>query len=187
MVSPCAISDIPPTDIESIDVLKDASSTAIYGSANSRVVIVTTKSGLAGNWLNYNTYFGVKQIAKTMEVLSPYDYPSWQYELAAFKGNDAIESYNTFFGNYQDIDLYRNVPHNDMGSLSDVGSSMNHSLSLNGGSDRMKPTPSILHLCDKAIMEDSDLSQRALKHKLTSKATTNIALDFSVRYTNTKS
>ena len=53
------ISDIPPTDIESIDVLKDASSTAIYGSRGANgVVIVTTKSGQAGKLkLSYNAYY----------------------------------------------------------------------------------------------------------------------------------
>lgn len=113
------ISDIPPTDIESIDVLKDASSTAIYGSRGANgVVIVTTKSGQAGKLkLSYNAYFGIKKIAKTLDVLSPYDYASWQYELAALKSNDAIENYNSFFGNYQDIDLYRNIPYNDWQDL----------------------------------------------------------------------
>ena len=113
------ISDIPPTDIESIDVLKDASSTAIYGSRGANgVVIVTTKSGQAGKLrLSYNAYFGVKKIAKTLDVLSPYDYATWQYELAALKGNDAIKDYVSFFGNYQDLDLYRNVPYNDWQEL----------------------------------------------------------------------
>ena len=75
------ISDIPPTDIEAIDVLKDASSTAIYGSRGANgVVIVTTKSGQAGKLkLSYNAYYGIKKIAKTLDVLTPYDYTSWQY------------------------------------------------------------------------------------------------------------
>ena len=149
------ISDIPPTDIESIDVLKDASSTAIYGSRGANgVVIVTTKSGQAGKLrLSYNTYFGVKKIAKTLDVLSPYDYASWQYELAALRGNAAIEDYISFFGNYQDLDLYRNVPYNDWQDLTfgRPGSSMNHSLSLNGGSDKMTYAFNFSHLSDKAV------------------------------------
>jgi len=184
------ISDIPPTDIESIDVLKDASSTAIYGSRGANgVVIVTTKSGKAGKLrLSYNAYFGVKKIAKTLDVLSPHDYATWQYELAALRGDDAIENYNSFFGNYQDLDLYRNVPYNDWQELTfgRPGSSMNHSLSLNGGSDKMTYAFNFSHLSDKAIMEDSDYRRNSMSLKLNNKATDRISLDFSVRYTDTR-
>jgi len=154
------ISDIPPTDIESIDVLKDASSTAIYGSRGANgVVIVTTKSGQAGKLkLSYNAYYGIKKIAKTLDVLTPYDYASWQYELATLKGNDALENYNSFFGNYQDLDLYQDIPYNDWQDLTfgRTGSSMSHSLSLNGGSDKMTYAFNFSHLSNKAIMEGSD-------------------------------
>lgn len=58
-----SISDIPPTDIESIDVLKDASSTAIYGARGANgVIIVTTKSGKEGKVsVSYNAYYAWKK------------------------------------------------------------------------------------------------------------------------------
>ena len=61
-----SISDIPPTDIESIDVLKDASSTAIYGARGANgVIIVTTKSGKEGKVsVSYNAYYGGKKWQK---------------------------------------------------------------------------------------------------------------------------
>src|SRR5690606_23032912 len=71
------ISDIAPSDIQSIDVLKDASSTAIYGSRGANgVVIITTKSGNKDGKVSvsYNTFFGTKRIAKTLDVLDPEDY-----------------------------------------------------------------------------------------------------------------
>lgn len=184
------ISDIPPTDIESIDVLKDASSTAIYGSRGANgVVIVTTKSGKAGKLrLSYNAYFGVKKIAKTLDVLSPYDYATWQYELAALQGDDALRNYNSFFGNFQDLDLYRNVPYNDWQDLTfgRTGTSMNHSLSLNGGSDKMTYAFNFSHLSDKAIMEGSNYKRNSMSLKLSNKPTDKISLDFSARYTDTQ-
>ncbi len=184
------ISDIPPTDIESIDVLKDASSTAIYGSRGANgVVIVTTKSGKAGKLrLSYNAYFGVKKIAKTLDVLSPYDYATWQYELAALQGNDALKNYNSFFGNHQDLDLYRDIPFNDWQDLTfgRIGTSMNHSISLNGGSDKMTYAFNFSHLSDKAIMEGSDYKRNSMSLKLNNKPTDKITLDFSVRYTDTQ-
>lgn len=71
-----SISDIPASDIEDMTVLKDASSTAIYGSRGANgVILVTTKSGKEGKInVSYNAYYSWKKIAKTQDVLSPKDY-----------------------------------------------------------------------------------------------------------------
>ncbi len=87
------ISDIPPTDIERIDVLKDTSSTAIYGSRGANgVIIITTKSGKEGKIsVNYNAYISYKKIAKKLDVLSAKDYALWQYEYAMLKNGQTDE------------------------------------------------------------------------------------------------
>ncbi|MDD3787733.1 MAG: TonB-dependent receptor, partial [Petrimonas sp.] len=184
------ISDIPPTDIESIDVLKDASSTAIYGSRGANgVVIVTTKSGKAGKLnVSYNAYYGFKKIAKTLDVLEPYDYAKWQYELAALKGQEYVKNYTSFFGNYQDIDLYQNIPYNNWQDLTfgRIGNSMSHSLSLNGGSEKIKYAFNYSYLTNKAIMEGSDYKRHNASLKLNNKVSDAVTLDFSVRYSDTK-
>jgi len=112
------ISNIPANDIEDITVLKDASSTAIYGSRGANgVILVTTKSGKSGKVnVSYNVYYSWKKIAKKLDTLSPYDYAKWQYELALLKNNNdptKISSYTDYFGEYQDMDLYKNVEGND--------------------------------------------------------------------------
>jgi len=68
--------DINPSDIASIDVLKDAASTAIYGSrATNGVVLITTKKGQGGKTrFNFNSYYGVQQLANKMDLLSG---PEW--------------------------------------------------------------------------------------------------------------
>ena len=75
--------DINPTDIASIDVLKDAASTAIYGSRGTNgVVLITTKKGRSGKTkFNFNSYYGVQQLANKMDLLSG---PEWidMYEQA---------------------------------------------------------------------------------------------------------
>ncbi|MDD4190837.1 MAG: TonB-dependent receptor plug domain-containing protein [Mangrovibacterium sp.] len=88
------INDIAPTDIESIDILKDASSTAIYGARGANgVILITTKGGFEGKGkVTYNTYYGVKEITKTLDVLDPYEYVYWQYELQNNRP-DVLESY----------------------------------------------------------------------------------------------
>lgn len=97
------IADIAPQDIESIDILKDGSSTAIYGSRGANgVVLVTTKSGKDGKTsISYNLFGGFRKIAKKLGVLTPYDYVNWQYERALLDGS--LNDYTQYFGNYQDM------------------------------------------------------------------------------------
>ena len=183
-----SISDIPPTDIESIDVLKDASSTAIYGARGANgVIIVTTKSGKEGKVsVSYNAYYAWKKVAKTLDVLSASDYTKWQYELAQLTNKN--DDYIKYFGNYQDLDMYDNVATNDWQDLTfgRTGHSFNHNLSINGGSDKFKYSFSYSHIDDKAIMQMSDYARDNLNLKFNHKPLKNVSLDFSARFSKTK-
>lgn len=185
-----SISDIAPGDIESIDVLKDASSTAIYGSRGANgVIIVTTKSGKEGKiTVNYNAFTSWKKIANTLPVLGAADYAKWQYELALLKNDGKTESYDKFFGSYDDIDLYNNVATNDWQNLvfGRTGFTFNQNLSINGGSDKSRFSFSYSSIDDKAIMEMSSFRRDNLSFKMNTKASKNITLDFSARYAGTK-
>jgi TonB-linked SusC/RagA family outer membrane protein len=182
-----SISDIAPSDIESIDVLKDASSTAIYGSRGANgVFIVTTKSGKEGKTaVSYNAYTGWKKIAKTMDVLTPSDYVHWQYERAML--DNKLSAYTKFFGNYQDIDIYDNIAGNDWQTqtFGRTGFTFNHNLSITGGTDKTKYSFSYNHISDKAIMQQSDFKRDNLSLKLSNSPNKYVDLDFSVRYSNT--
>jgi TonB-linked SusC/RagA family outer membrane protein len=72
--------DINPNDIETIDVLKDASSSAVYGArASNGVIIVTTKKGKQGKpMINLNTSVGVATMATLQDVHDPYDFLDWR-------------------------------------------------------------------------------------------------------------
>ena len=186
------ISDIPASDIEDITVLKDASSTAIYGSRGANgVILVTTKSGQSGKTkVSYNAYYSWKKVAKTLDVLSPYDYAKWQYELALLKNDNnpnKISSYTDFFGNYQDMDMYRNVPTNDWQDImfGRTGHTFNHNLNINGGSETLKYAFSYAHMNDKAIMRESSFKRDNFSLKLNAKPTKTTSLDFQVRYAKT--
>ena len=181
-----SISDIAPSDIESMDVLKDASSTAIYGSRGANgVIIVTTKSGKEGKVVvNYNAFTSWKKMANTMPVLGASDYAKWQYELALLKNNGEADSYEKFFGNYEDIDLYDNVPTNDWQNLvfGRTGFTFNHNLSITGGTDKSKFSFSFSNVNDKAIMEMSSFRRDNLTFKFNTKVSKTVTLDFSSRY-----
>jgi TonB-linked SusC/RagA family outer membrane protein len=75
--------DINPNDIETVDVLKDASSAAVFGAkAASGVILVTTKKGKEGKTIiNVNTNFGMAEVAKNQPVLGPDGFISWRQEV----------------------------------------------------------------------------------------------------------
>ena len=183
------IGDIPATDIEDITVLKDASSTAIYGSRGANgVILVTTKSGKSGKVnVSYNAYYSVKKIAKTMDLLTPYDYAKWQYELALLKNQKDITSYTDFLGNYQDMDMYKDVAANDWQDIvyGRTGHTFNQNLNINGGSETIKYAFSYAHMNDKAIQIGSNFKRDNFSLKLNTKPTKNTTLDFQVRYSDT--
>ena len=93
-----SINDIPSSEIQSIDVLKDAFSTAIYGSRGANgVVIVTTKSAEKGQKISvkFNTYWGLKTMANkgAIQAMDADNYVKFQYELGVIRDN--LSSYYT--------------------------------------------------------------------------------------------
>lgn len=185
-----SINDIAPTDIEDLTVLKDASSTAIYGSRGANgVIIVTTKAGKEGKiTVSYNAFVSWKKIAKTLDVLTAPDYAKWQYELALLANDGKTDSYEKYFGSYSDIDLYNNVPTNDWQNevFGRTGFTFNHNLSINGGNDKSKFALSYSHIDDKAIMQGSSFKRNNINFKFDNKPTKNITLNFSARYSGTE-
>lgn len=188
-----SISDIPANEIEDITVLKDASSTAIYGSRGANgVILVTTKSGKSGKVnVSYNAYYSWKWNAKKLDVLSAYDYAKWQYELAMLKNNgdqSKISSYTDFFGNYDDMDLYQTCPTNDWQDITfgRTGKTFNHNINVTGGSDNIRYAASYAHMNDKAIMYGSYFQRDNISLKLNTKPTKKTTLDFQARYARVK-
>ncbi|MDR1585101.1 MAG: SusC/RagA family TonB-linked outer membrane protein, partial [Prevotellaceae bacterium] len=111
------INDIPPSSIQSVDVLKDAAATAIYGAqgANGVIIITTKDAGLSGgndgkfNFnVDYTGYWGSKKMAKRYEMMNPRDFALMQYEYAWLKDRaqnttpglgkkDILSNYNAYF------------------------------------------------------------------------------------------
>lgn len=185
-----SISDIPSSTIQSIDVLKDAFSTAIYGARGANgVVIVTTKGGKEGKIsVNLNTYYGFKKMANG-DALVPMDaenYVKFQYELSSVRDN-VSDNYEPYFGTFDDIDQYTGMKTNDwVGQVfGNQGSSYSTDLTLSGGSDKFHWTAGYAHLTDNAIMLGSSYSRDNLNLKSQYKPYKNLTFDFSVRYSQT--
>jgi len=183
-----SISDIPASDIEDITVLKDASSTAIYGARGANgVILVTTKSGSEGKVkVSYNAFYSWKKMAKKLNTLSSGDYAKWQYEFAQL--SEKTEKYNTYMGTFGDLDLWNNQPTTNYQDLvyGRTGHTFNHNLNISGGSDAITYAFGYSHINDKAIMENSSYKRDNFSLKLNTKPSKTTRLDFSVRYSNVK-
>ena len=183
-----SISDIAPTDIASIDVLKDASSTAIYGARGANgVIIITTKDGVEGEvTANYNMYYGVKQIANQLDVLDPYEYVLWQYELAGESGNTA-RNFQRYYGVFGDLELYRAQKGSNWQEeiFGREAITQYHNASVTGGSKTTKYNLSMTRTDDEGIMLHSGYVRNNINFKLNSKISDRLTLDFNTRFADT--
>ena len=112
-----SISDIAPSDIASMDVLKDAAATAIYGAQGANgVIIITTKDADSDDdkmtfHVDYSGYIGWKKIAKKYDVMNPEDFALMQYEWAYQKDNSLSGLRSNFYAYFDK--LYNDTKYKD--------------------------------------------------------------------------
>lgn len=134
------LNDINPADIEKIDVLKDASATAIYGSRGAKgVVIVTTKRGKQGQTtIAYDGYAGARKPTNLPDMMNGEQYVKYRTDQFLATGRDTSRSNNAFFTPAQ----WANI---DAGHFTDWpgmflkdGRQMNHNVSASGGDEQTR-------------------------------------------------
>lgn len=186
-----SINDIAPGDIQSIDVLKDASSTAIYGARGANgVVIVTTKSGKEGKTsVNLNVYFGLKYLVNELDVLDAYEYVMAQYELANYtaKSPNNDSSFEKFFGSFGDLELYKNKPTTNWQQeiFGRTAFTQNYNASITGGSEKIKYNIGLTHMDDESIMIGSNFMRNNISMKLKGEIAKGLTFDVTARYSHT--
>jgi len=131
---------INPSDIESIDILKDASATAIYGARGANgVIMITTKRGKVGAPIvKYDGYYGFEYDTKKIPLLSPYEFVKLQLEINSVQatanyltGGKSLDSYKDEKG----IDWYDRIMQK--------GQMKTHNVSVSGGTDKSKYSASV--------------------------------------------
>jgi len=184
------LGSVAPSDIESIDVLKDASSTAIYGARGANgVVIVTTKSGSSGKTrITYNAYYGKKRLSKKLDVLNPYEFVHSQYERLRGSFQDR-NSFIRMFGEYDMIDeLYLGYPGTDWQEevFGRDASSMYHNLGIEGGNDKTRFNLSLTNNTDEGIMIESGYTRNNLSFRFDQQLSERLDLNFDVKIADTR-
>jgi TonB-dependent starch-binding outer membrane protein SusC len=159
------LNTINPSEIESIDVLKDASATAIYGSqATNGVIVITTKRGsVAPPQISYEGHYGSQQIPKRLPTVNLQQLATFLNERAAVWGFDARPefAYPKYLGtgtNWQD-ELFRNAP------------IQNHSLTVNGGDARTQYLFSLGYFDQQGIALGSRFQRYSVRLNLDNKTT----------------
>lgn len=183
-----ALSVLAPQDIESVNVLKDASATAIYGARGANgVVIITTKGGREMKTVvNYNGLIGVKQLANKLDVMKPYDFVVYQYERS--RGNSADEAaVLETYGQYDDFDLYRQVPFVDWQdeTFGRTALMQTHNISAAGGTRDTQFNLSISSNNEEGIMLGSDFDRKLVNFRFDHTISPKLKTGFNVRYNNT--
>lgn len=186
-----SIRDVPPTDIESINVLKDAAATAIYGAqAANGVIVITTKSPVAGKTsISYNGFIQFKNLPgdRRYEVLSPYEYALANYEYAKLRSEADVRNFEKYFGKYDDMELYQSKAPTDWQEelFGDPKISQYHNLNISGGTEKTKMSLSLTHNQDEGLMIGSAYERSAINFKLNHAISKSLQLDLSTRITNT--
>ncbi len=172
------------SDIESIEVLKDASAAAIYGArAANGVIIITTKKGKSGKTeISYNAYVGVNQIIKKIDVLSPYEFVKYQYDY------DSINCKNYYLSNGRTIDYYKNVNGVNWQDLIFRNSMMmNHELAIRGGNEFTSFSLSGSALNQDGIVKYSGYNRYQGRIRLDHKINKKVKVGMNLNYSSLKS
>lgn len=183
-----ALSVLAPQDIQSVDVLKDASATAIYGARGANgVVIITTKGGRnMKTAVTYNGLVGVRQLANKLEVLKPYDFVMYWYEntIGSQAGRDGFR--NTY-GFYEDLDLYKQAPFVDWQDQMFGRDALmqTHNVSVTGGNASTRFNISLTYNKEDGIMLNSDFDRKLANIKLDHDVSSKLKVGIAMRYNHT--
>ncbi len=179
-----SLAAINPQDIKSMNILKDASATAIYGSRGANgVIVIETKDGKVGKTtFSYDTHFGIQQVTKTMDVMSPYEFVKYQEEF------DPVYAEEVFLKNGVTLDDYKDIQGiNWQDKLFRDGGVQNHSLSINGGntSTRFSISGNVVNQ-DGAII-NSGFNRYQGRAFFDHKASKKLSFNLSINYAKDKS
>ena len=207
-----SIADISPSDIQSMDVLKDAAATAIYGAQGANGVIIITTKDADNNaddkmqiHFDYTGYMGWKQMAKKYDMLDVDDFVLMQYEYAHYKAKGNTANFPSNFNQYFDPQYAATGDKDQVMTIPAIqeywhgqkvtdwqeetfgrhGLNSNHSFTVSGGNKAANFSLSYNRIDDKGIMYGSDYARNNLNFKAKFKPIKDLTISFTARYSNT--
>lgn len=188
------IGDINPNDIQSMEVLKDASATAIYGArgANGVVLITTRRGDNSGKpKIFYDAYYGVSEALNTLNFMNGEQFVAAKREAYRIQNPDgtlgAFQADNLVFTDIELEGIQQGRSFDYVNALLRQGQRTNHSLGIGGGSETTKYFMSLNYYDDKGIIANQDYNRNVLRvnldHQLTKKISMGMSsfINFSIR------
>lgn len=198
-----ALSNIDVNDIESIDVLKDASSTAIYGARGSNgIILITTKSGKKGKTqVNYNTYLSFDVLSKKLDMMSDAEeFVKYQYEFANLQGlpgnwssvfdnNLGTDASDFYTGVYSRIhDRYAGTSVLDWQDEVFGGSALtqNHNVNVTTGNDKTQVLLTYNYSGQDGLLANHSSNRSSFRTKINTELYKGVRLDVNAMFSNKK-
>jgi len=182
------LNTLAPQNIESITVLKDAAATAIYGARGANgVIVITTKGGKPGRTIvTYDGLIGVKDLSKTLKVLTPYDFVIYQSERSRGSSTDSISFTNKFGHSWDTLENYKNVDPVDWQNetFGQTAIMTNHVLGVSGGNKKVTFNFNYTYNNNQAIVINSSYKRHIFALKGDYNVTKNLKVGISTRYTH---
>lgn len=185
------ISYLSDADIESMQILKDASSAAIYGSrAANGVVLITTRQGKDSKpVINYNGSASHRNISKKLPVMSPYEFVKLQTELKPDFANTYYKAGNDDDGvpyRYQSLDDYIGVAGIDwQDETFNPTWSQDHNITITGGNDKSKYAGTFSRYDEEGIFNNSGFDRTTMKLRFDQKVSKNVSFNATFNYAQT--
>ena len=177
--------DINPNVIESMEILKDASSTAIYGSRGANgVILITTKKGAVGKTkVSYNGYYSVNSVAAYPDRMNLSEWADFKREAYRADGQWASpEDDAKIFGSaYDAVKSNQNVDWVDM--LMQTGSQMSHSVNISNGTEKTTFNLAFEYMSEDGLVKMDNMDRYNATLSLSHKLTDNLKLNANVVYT----
>jgi TonB-linked SusC/RagA family outer membrane protein len=165
-----ALSKLAPQDIESVDVLKDAAATSIYGARGANgVVIITTKGGKAMKTVvSYNYFYGINKLAKKFDVMNPKEFIEYNWEKTRNTLADSTAFFYQYGNSWEGLDSIRNAPHIDWQELTfgRSAATQTHNVSITGGNKTTTFNISYTNNNEKSVMVNSSYLRNLLNMRL---------------------
>ena len=175
-----SINDFNPNDIESMEVLKDASAVAIYGSRGANgVILITTKKGKEGKAvISYDGYYGIKKAQKNLNLMNGEQFAQYSRVARGIAANDASKD-NTFFSTLESDNLKNGVETDWLDLILRDGQQQQHQISASGGNQNTTYYLSGAFYDEKGIMQFSDYQRYSFRANIETKLTERLRVGVS--------
>ncbi|TYK38412.1 SusC/RagA family TonB-linked outer membrane protein [Bacteroides pyogenes] len=192
------MSTLDPAEIETIDILKDASATAIYGARGANgVVVITTKSGGKGgkSTVTFDSYVGFKKIAKKLDVLSTSEFAMLDYERRVYSAatpedwDKATKAFENLYGKYSEIEAnYADRKGLDWQkeTLGRTALTQNYRVGVSGGTDKLNYNLGYSYYDEEGAMVYSGSKKHNISFNMNHKLNNRLSVNARISYDQMK-